>query len=188
VPQQIALGTRSAVSEGAYPDSYWRSLFYFNVYRLIVGALLLMTAAVFEDSVFGSRSLTLFVYAAVGYVVFSLCAFLTITSHRPDFGLQLGFQVFGDLVFVTVLVYASGGVSSGLGLLLLASLAAAGIISRGRQGGLARSGRPFPLSLPQEPIKFTLPDAVAAALAAGQEAPQRALAQPAAHRLLVDLE
>ncbi|HWN30014.1 MAG TPA: ATP-binding protein [Burkholderiales bacterium] len=41
-------------------------------------------------------------------------------------------QVFGDIVFLVVLMYASGGITSGLGLLLLASLAAAGLISRGR--------------------------------------------------------
>src|SRR5882672_1252111 len=131
-PHQMALGVREESPETSYPDAYWRSLFYFNIYRLIVATLLLITAAVFEDSVFGSRSLTLFLYATVTYILFSVFSFATITSHRPEFALQLAAQVMADLVFVTLLVYASGGVSSGLGLLLLASLAAAGIISRGR--------------------------------------------------------
>src|SRR4029079_10234585 len=131
-PQQMALAGREVSPETTYPDAYWRSLFYFNIYRLIVATLLLITAAVFEDSVFGSRSLTLFLYATVTYILFSVFSFATITSHRPDFAVQLGAQVVADVVFVTRLVYASGGVSSGLGLLLLASLAAAGIISRGR--------------------------------------------------------
>jgi two-component system, NtrC family, sensor histidine kinase PilS len=130
--QQLALRTRGMSSETSYSEAYWRSLFYFNVYRLIVATLLLITAAVFEDSVFGSRSLTLFLYATVTYILFSVFSFATISSHRPEFALQLAAQVMADLVFVTLLVYASGGVSSGLGLLLLASLAAAGIISRGR--------------------------------------------------------
>ena len=131
-PQQMALAGREVSPETTYPEAYWRSLFYFNIYRLIVATLLLITAAVFEDSVFGSRSLTLFLYATVTYILFSVFSFATITSHRPDFAVQLGAQVVADVVFVTLLVYASGGVSSGLGLLLLASLAAAGIISRGR--------------------------------------------------------
>ena len=130
--QQMALRARSLIPETGQPDSYWRSLFYFNIYRMIVATLLLVTAAVFEDSVFGSRSLTLFLYATVTYIVFAVFSFATITSRRPDFAVQLGAQVVGDVVFVSLLVHASGGVSSGLGLLLLASLAAAGIISRGR--------------------------------------------------------
>ena len=58
--------------------------------------------------------------------------FVTTTSRRPDFNLQIAVQVAADVLFITLFTYASGGVSSGLGLLLLASLAAAGIISRGR--------------------------------------------------------
>jgi two-component system sensor histidine kinase PilS (NtrC family) len=38
----------------------------------------------------------------------------------------------GDIVLVMLLTYASGGISSGLPLLLLTSLAAAGLVSRGR--------------------------------------------------------
>jgi two-component system sensor histidine kinase PilS (NtrC family) len=132
ISQELMLRPRSLVPEGGYPDSYWRSLFYFNVYRTIVAALLLITAQVFEDSVFGSRSGSLFLYASFGYIAFSGLAFLPISSRRPDFPLQLAIQVIADILFVTLLVYASSGVTSGLGLLLLASLAAAGIISRGR--------------------------------------------------------
>src|SRR6476659_6879540 len=132
ISQELLLRPRSLVPEGGYSDSYWRSLFYFNVYRTIVAALLRITAQVFEDSVFGSRSGSLFLYASFGYIAFSGLAFLPISSHRPEFALQLGIQVVADVLFVTLLVYASSGVTSGLVLLLLASLAAAGIISRGR--------------------------------------------------------
>ncbi len=62
--KELTAGAQHAFrSDQGYPNSYWRSLFYFNVYRLIVATLLLVTAAVFEDSLFGSRSLPLFLYA-----------------------------------------------------------------------------------------------------------------------------
>src|SRR5271169_3420668 len=96
--QQMALRTRGMISETGYPDSYWRSLFYFNIYRLIVATLLLVTAAVFEDSAFGARSLTTFLYASVVYILFSVFSVATITSHRPDFHFQLGVQVVADVV------------------------------------------------------------------------------------------
>lgn len=113
-------------------DSYWRSLFLFNVYRLIVALLLWSVAAIFgRQLTFGSLNFELFIYVAAGYVLFSLLCFAVIASRRL-FHVQLGIQVGADIVFTVVLTYASGGISSGLGLLLLSGLAAAGLISRGR--------------------------------------------------------
>ena len=115
-----------------YPESYWRSLFYFNVYRLTVTILLLAVVAVWGNSIqFGSRDLVVFVVACGAHVVFSVACFALINS-RWRFNLLLTVQVATDVVFIIVLLYASGGISSGLGLLLLAVLAGAGLISRGR--------------------------------------------------------
>src|SRR4030095_5433212 len=79
-----------------------------------------------------SRNLNMYLYAGAAYIFSAVVFFITTTSRRPDFNLQIGLQVGTDILFVSLLTYASGGVGSGLGLLLLASLAAAGIISRGR--------------------------------------------------------
>ena len=59
-------------------------------------------------------------------------SFTTIIRAGRDFTLQLAVQVCADILFIVLLMYASGGIGSGLGLLLLASLAAVGLISRGR--------------------------------------------------------
>lgn len=116
---------------GITADTRWRSLFFFNVYRLIVALLLIAAVGIFSDSVFGSRNPALFLYAGSLYALVSAGSFLTIRTRRPDFDIQLTFQVAADVLFITSLMWASGGVGSGLGLLLLASLAAAGMISRG---------------------------------------------------------
>jgi two-component system sensor histidine kinase PilS (NtrC family) len=134
VPHPTAqIAEASARSAAADPsDSYWRSLFLFNGYRFIVALLLLSVTAIFgRQLTFGSLDFELFVYAAAAYVMFSLVCFLVIASRRL-FHVQLGVQVGADVVFIAILVYASGGISSGLGLLLLSGLAAAGLISRGR--------------------------------------------------------
>src|SRR4051812_15925660 len=113
-------------------DTYWRSLFFFNGYRFIVALLLLSVTAIFGRQLsFGSLYFEFFVYAAVAYVAFSLGCFLAASSRRY-FHLQLTVQVAADIGFIVVLTFASGGISSGLGLLLLSGLAAAGLISRGR--------------------------------------------------------
>jgi two-component system sensor histidine kinase PilS (NtrC family) len=114
------------------PDSYWRSLIYFNGYRFIVALLLLAITAAFGNTLaFGSMDFELFINVAIDYVVFSALCFLLI-AWRRHFHLQLGVQVTADVVFIVLLMFASGGISSGLGLLLLSGLAAAGLISRGR--------------------------------------------------------
>ncbi|MDH5534500.1 MAG: ATP-binding protein [Betaproteobacteria bacterium] len=128
----VQWATDSATPAAEYPDSYWRSLFYFNVYRLIVALLLLGIVAIWGNSLtFGSRDLTVFVVAAGGYALFSIGCFV-LTKIRWQFNLQLTVQVAADVAFIVTLIYASNGISSGLGLLLLAVLAGAGLISRGR--------------------------------------------------------
>ena len=131
--KELTAGAQHAFrSDQGYPNSYWRSLFYFNVYRVIVATLLLVSAVVFSESLFGSNSFQLYLYGCAGYILSTVVFFITTTSRRPDFNLQIAVQVGADVFFITLLTHASGGVGSGLGLLLLASLAAAGIISRGR--------------------------------------------------------
>lgn len=115
------------------PDSYWRSLHYFNVYRIGIGAICLLAAGLFSPTItFGSRDLGLFYSAGAGYVLVSAASVLLINSRALRFNLQLGAQVGADVAFITLLMYASGGIQSGLGLLLLPSLAGAALISRGK--------------------------------------------------------
>lgn len=117
---------------GEHPEPFWRSLFYFNVYRLLVALLLLLSVAIWGPNLwFGSRDLRLFVVTDIAFVVFGVVCFVLISARR-HFDLQLTLQVAADVVFVVLLLYSSNGLSSGLGLLLLTTLAGAGLISRGR--------------------------------------------------------
>ena len=131
----VQQGSRSTVisrSSGSTAATIWRSLFYFNVYRLIgAGLLLVMATAWGETLPFGSRDYRLFVSVSVSYCALALVYF-TLIRVRWRFDLQLNVQVASDIVAVTLLTYASWGISSGLSLLLLTTLAAAGLIARGR--------------------------------------------------------
>ncbi len=125
-------GTLPGVVTSGYPESYWRSLHYFNCYRLVI-ALVLLVSVLPGDSVLqlGSHDRTLFIRVTITYLLFGLvCAALIFTRWR--FNVQIAVQVVLDIVFITVLIFASRGITSGLGLLLLATLAGAALISRGR--------------------------------------------------------
>ena len=128
-----------------YSDSHWHSLYYFNGYRAVISCFMLAAVGLFGDSpAFGNYDRALFVYVGFAYALFGALCFLPARRRRPPFHLQLTLQVSADIAFMVVLMHASGGVSSGLGLLLLATLAGAGLISRGRlalfQAALASIG------------------------------------------------
>src|SRR5262245_42394906 len=122
----------NASAPGEFPEPFWRSLFYFNVYRLIVGLLLLLIVTIWGGTLwFGSYDMTLFVATDAAYVLFSTVCFGLI-SMRWRFHLLLMAQVLADIGFIVLLMFASSGLPRGLGLLLLTVLAGAGLISRGR--------------------------------------------------------
>ena len=121
-----------AVPAAGFPESFRRPLFFFNFYRLIVGLVLLTIVAIWGNTLwFGSYDMTLFVVTGSAYVLFSVGCFALITA-RWRLNLLLIAQVAADIGFIVVLMFASSGISSGLGLLLLPALAGAGLISRGR--------------------------------------------------------
>jgi two-component system, NtrC family, sensor histidine kinase PilS len=122
-----------ALDRRQYGDAFWRSLSYFSVYRLVAALILFASVMLLgEDIAFGSYNRPLFIYTALGYIAFGLLCFAAIVTRKPHFALQLTVQICSDILFIVVLMYASGGIGSGLGTLLLISLAAVGLISRGR--------------------------------------------------------
>ncbi|WP_137936936.1 ATP-binding protein [Chitinivorax sp. B] len=117
-----------------YPAAFWRSLLFFNVYRMVVASILMIAALSFQLK--GDPDLELQPISLIpivsGYWLFSLTSFGTIRARWPVFNLQLSLQVSVDIVIMVTLMHLNGGIRSGLGLLLMPYLAAAGLISRGK--------------------------------------------------------
>ncbi|HYR05402.1 MAG TPA: PAS domain-containing protein, partial [Gallionella sp.] len=112
---------------------FWRSLRYFNWYRLALASLFVFLAGVFSTSLsLGEHDRVMFFTASEIYAAVVMLSFVPLQLHWPRFTLQLAVQVGGDIVGLSVLSYASGGIQSNIGLLLMVSLAAAGLISRGK--------------------------------------------------------
>jgi two-component system, NtrC family, sensor histidine kinase PilS len=122
-----------ASSPGDYSDAFWRTLLYFNFYRVAVAVVLLGTALwMGTDIPFGSYSRKVFLLTSAGYIAINALAFALIVPRKVSLNVQLAGYVAIDVGAVILMMYASGGISSGLGLLLLPSLAAAGLMSRGQ--------------------------------------------------------
>ena len=114
-------------------EDLWRSLLYYSAYRLILGGVLLILAIAFGQALSLTGDEQVWVYRiCLGYIFLALVSLVSVHLKKSNFSLQLAFQVGTDIVVISTMSYFSGGIQSNLGMLLLVSLAAAGLISRGR--------------------------------------------------------
>jgi two-component system sensor histidine kinase PilS (NtrC family) len=118
---------------GAGDDTAWRTLVVFSAYRIVL-ALGLSGVYAFLNSVFqlGTQQPGLAVTALVTYAVASVLLMVPALLREPRLSLQVTAAVFVDVLAIVVLMHTSGGIRSGIGVSLLISLAAAGLITRGR--------------------------------------------------------
>jgi two-component system sensor histidine kinase PilS (NtrC family) len=116
-------------SQAAVDAQNWKLLALYNYYRLVIG---LSATAVALSSVqippFGMQAPGLFDVASVLYALLGVVSFFTIRRGRPDFETQVTLQIFADIALITLLMHASGGVDSGLGLLLLVAVAGSSLM------------------------------------------------------------
>ncbi len=111
----------------------WKSLHYLNLYRfIVVGVLLLWHALNPTRQIFGRQDPGFFYLCCVIFMGLVVLTVVTISLRRPRFEIQLNFQILSDIVMIVLLMGASGGVRSGLGLLLIVSLASSGLMVQGR--------------------------------------------------------
>ena len=112
------------------PDSFWISLRYFNLYRIVVALVFLgSTYFAYEPISFGAHDLRLFRAVCVGYLVLGIALQIVVRSVPERFNLQLSAHALLDVITIPLLMYASGGMRSGLGVMLLISLTGAGLVA-----------------------------------------------------------
>lgn len=115
------------------PESFWRSAKIFNLFRAVmVAGLVVLNWSLGQPLLFDAADRTSINGLSLAYL--GLVAAYTVCLHYrwPGFRRLLGLQVASDIVFIVGLMHIAGGFQSGIALLLLPYLAAAGLISRGR--------------------------------------------------------
>ena len=115
-------------------EASWRPFQYFNLYRLVLAGLALLAALWPQrwTAVLHVADTPLFLPAAGVYLLVVAAGFLASIHWRHRFNFQLSSQVMADAVALGLLMFAGGGVGSGIGTLLLVSLATASLVGRGR--------------------------------------------------------
>ena len=140
-PAPVALGVRCmalAPRGGTQADwleeeRRWRPLRLFGLYRLTLAGL--FSALLFTGlgpEVIGRAAPAVYAATVLAYLAFAVAAGFAIRLRWPDYDTQVLVQVLVDIVALTFLIYASGGIRSGFGMLLVVAIAGGGILTVGR--------------------------------------------------------
>ena len=107
----------------------WRVFRASSFFRLILAALLLAAATLDEQNrLFGKQNPQLFSWMALGYLALALLAIAGTYWRQPRLTVQAHLQMVVDLVTLTVMINASGGITSSLNSLLITAVAASSIL------------------------------------------------------------
>lgn len=111
----------------------WRPFFYFNIYRIILSCFFITTYFFkLNLPILGSHDPLLFIVISIIYLIIGLASSLAIHWRRPDFHILLYIMVFVDILALTLIMHASGGLESGLGMLLIVAIAGNSLLTEGR--------------------------------------------------------
>lgn len=125
-PQQaVTSNINQASAKGSmlfYAD--WYALRLLNHFRLFLLTLFTVTFYLAEGfEVLGSRDPAVYRYTLLIWGVLAAGFYTAIKLQRPNLEIQLNLQVYCDIVCIIALMYASGGVQSYIGVLLLLHIA-----------------------------------------------------------------
>ena len=129
--EQTIRGNRGAFLQKAVeePDLTWRVLITLNIFRLFVAALLLgLFFMGGEPRIFGDSHPVPFAISATIYLLLAIIFATSLQQRWATASLQAAIQVLIDIGLVVTLMHASGGISSGLGGLLIVFAGAGSLV------------------------------------------------------------
>ncbi|HUO82878.1 MAG TPA: ATP-binding protein [Gammaproteobacteria bacterium] len=111
------------------PELTWRVLQFLNAYRVLVAFFLLTLFLISDEArIVGAQRPLLFLAVAAGYAVYGLANGFAAGRRWPSLSLQAYIQLGVDILAMTTLVHASGGIGSGLGSLLVVPIGAGSLV------------------------------------------------------------
>lgn len=110
----------------------WLLLKIFFLYRLIGSILFVMLYYLHFGSSLGNYAGKLYQITSISYLTFTIIVAPFILRQRLKYSNLAQLLIFTDIIFITILMHASGGIGSGIGILLTISIAAGGLLIGGR--------------------------------------------------------
>jgi len=118
-------------------EQSWKKLSFFNYYRFLL-ALIFTTVGLWSQSpdLLGSHNQNLFQACSAAYLLVAVLSGVTIHLRIPTFETQAHLHVLLDITILTLLMHASGSVSSGLGMLIVIAIIAGSLLMGGQAARL----------------------------------------------------
>jgi two-component system sensor histidine kinase PilS (NtrC family) len=115
----------------------WRSLRFFNFYRVILAGLFVVPMMLNQRlPILGSHNLPLFTMVAYSYLLISVFSSFAIHWKKPSFKALVYGLAMLDIGVLLTLMHASGGTESGLGILIIIAVAGASLLIASKTAGL----------------------------------------------------
>jgi two-component system sensor histidine kinase PilS (NtrC family) len=119
----------------------WRILRLLSLYRLLlIGGLLIVYELGYSGIIFEQTLPKLFRYTCDAYAIFALLLLLPMFARKPQLTAQAQIQFMVDAAAIGLLVYASGGVPNGMGILLITPGIATAILLTPRMAVIQAAG------------------------------------------------
>ncbi|MFT4816816.1 MAG: two-component system sensor histidine kinase PilS (NtrC family) [Pseudohongiellaceae bacterium] len=135
MPAKVAIITETMNERTAqYPGQIHNVSVVYNIYRIVLPLVLLVSSLGPSSTLLGALDPTLFIQACTAYAIFGVAIsfFIPIGTRIFKNSHFLTGSLIIDIVTITLLTYSSGGMISGLGLLLIVTVASGSILIRGR--------------------------------------------------------
>lgn len=111
----------------------WYLLKGFYFYRLILACLFLaLYYSQLGKLIITPALMQLYLYSSFSYFAIVLIGWFLILHQTLPYATQAQVAIFTDIFLITIIMHASGGISSGVGALMLVSTAAGGLLIGGR--------------------------------------------------------
>ncbi len=118
--------------EPGYPDSFWRSLHHLNRFRGFLALFFLLSPWFVQFSPLERADARWVMLTGLFYGLAAWLLGRVLVRRSPPFPHQVWLQVATDVAFLTGMMALSGGNASGIGLLLIVSMAGAGLHPQAR--------------------------------------------------------
>lgn len=111
----------------------WRALSYFNLHRVFIATLFtaLMVGPVLRD-LFEPRDPALATTVAMAYLALTAASVVLRQIKNVDFLLQVCFALCVDITMITLLMHTLGGITSGVGILMVITIGGGALLLPGR--------------------------------------------------------
>lgn len=118
------------LANGYQPRSVnWTSLRLLNIYRLGLAAIFVSQGFVSPSPLLNIVDLSLYSWASFGFLLLAIIWLVAAHIERRGFQRQVSLQIYSDTMIIILLMHACGGISSGLGMLLIISVAISGLLT-----------------------------------------------------------